>query len=75
MLLTRKVFAFLLASVVLCTQFSCSAQQNPNNYPESKLGLKDVYSNYFSIGVAITPNDLAAEQAALIQRHFNSVTA
>jgi endo-1,4-beta-xylanase len=38
-------------------------------------GLKDYYRDFFSIGVAIAPSHVSAEEASLISREFNSVTA
>jgi len=42
---------------------------------DSLKGLKDFYKDYFVIGVAIGPNNLQGEQAEVIKRHFNSITA
>ena len=50
---------------------SCKAQQSryvPNT-------LKDAYRNYFSIGVAVGPKNLIGDEALLIKRQFNSITA
>lgn len=38
-------------------------------------GLKDYYQEYFSIGVAIRPQDVTGPEAELILKHFNSITA
>jgi endo-1,4-beta-xylanase len=38
-------------------------------------GLKDFYKGYFPIGVAVTPGSLEGDQARLIKKHFNSLTA
>lgn len=40
-----------------------------------KGGLKDYYKNYFPIGVAVSPQVLKGPEAALIKKHFNSLTA
>ncbi|RYY30677.1 MAG: endo-1,4-beta-xylanase [Chitinophagaceae bacterium] len=37
-------------------------------------GLKDYYSNYFPIGVAVTPRALKTDEASLIISQFNSMT-
>ncbi|MGK6352401.1 endo-1,4-beta-xylanase [Parapedobacter sp. DT-150] len=42
--------------------------------PQSK-GLKDYYTDYFPIGVAVNLKSIDGEEAAFIQRHFNSITA
>lgn len=51
---------------------ACRAQQR--NLTDNQ-GLKDVYKDYFSIGVAVGPWNLQGEEAAFIQKHFNSITA
>jgi len=38
-------------------------------------GLKDYYQQYFPIGVAVTPRDLAGSPKDLILQQFNSITA
>lgn len=42
---------------------------------DSTLGLKDFYQGYFDIGVAVSPQNLEGEEAELIKKHFNSITA
>jgi len=41
---------------------------------EKDKGLKDYYSNYFPMGVAVAPGNLSGDEAALILREFNSIT-
>lgn len=38
-------------------------------------GLKDAYKDHFSIGVAVSPRSLKTDEAQLILKEFNSVTA
>ncbi len=38
-------------------------------------GLKDFYSDYFPMGVAVNPRDLRSDEAKLILQHFNSLTS
>lgn len=55
----------LIASVVL---LSACGPKDP--------GLKDAYKNYFKIGVAVTPHNVADSlQSAIILKEYNSVTA
>lgn len=75
MYLVRNTLIFIVATFLICGQFSCMAQQKPENYSKSKLGLKDAYSSHFPIGVAISQSNLLGEQAVLVKRHFNSLTA
>lgn len=42
---------------------------------DSTKGLKDFYQGYFDIGVAVSPQNLEGEEAELIKKHFNSITA
>ncbi|MEO7213851.1 endo-1,4-beta-xylanase [Mucilaginibacter sp.] len=42
---------------------------------KSEKGLKDYYKKYFSIGVAVNVRALSGDEADLIVREFNSVTA
>lgn len=42
---------------------------------QTEKGLKDYYRNYFNMGVAVSPKALTSDEAALIARHFNSLTA
>ncbi len=37
--------------------------------------LKTVYKDYFPMGVAVSPNHLQGQEAAMIKTHFNSITA
>ncbi|MCR4914299.1 MAG: endo-1,4-beta-xylanase, partial [Prevotella sp.] len=52
------------------------AQRPRVGEPGSGMGLKDVYKNYFMIGVAVNQRNVTnADQQALIKREFNSMTA
>jgi len=43
--------------------------------PDPEKGLKDYYKKYFSIGVAVNMQAIRGEQAKLVIKEFNSVTA
>ncbi|HEX6223692.1 MAG TPA: endo-1,4-beta-xylanase [Chryseolinea sp.] len=45
------------------------------NAQDSTKGLKDYYKSYFPMGVAIRPQSVTGPEAALILKHFESVTA
>ena len=71
-----KKYSSCLAVIMALTAFSSvnnlSAQQN--NIDSAK-GLKDYYKNYFSIGVAVSPQVLKREdESQLIIKQFNSIT-
>ncbi|WPP48782.1 endo-1,4-beta-xylanase [Catalinimonas niigatensis] len=50
-------------------------QQTSSSLEEEEKGLKDYYSDYFPIGVAVSPRALKTDEAELIKREFNSITA
>jgi len=72
----NKEFRLLKAGILLILTIgivSCKTKQPiSKNDPR---GLKDYYKNYFSIGVAVGKGNLIGEEAALIKKHFNSITA
>ncbi|PWT74136.1 MAG: 1,4-beta-xylanase [Bacteroidetes bacterium] len=51
--------------------FPASSQ---TNRVDSSLGLKDYFKDYFSIGVAVSYQDLHSDEVPLILKHFNSLT-
>lgn len=54
--------------------FTCFGQAKEGN-DEADKGLKDYYKTYFPMGVAIRPQSVNGAEAALILKHFESVTA
>ena len=66
---------FCFFGIITQTFISCSTQQSITNYSISTKGLKDSYSKYFPIGVAVAKRNLAGDESDLIKRHFNSITA
>ena len=62
-----KTFFFTIALVTSVT--SCSAQNTLSS-------LKEAYKDYFLIGVAVNQRNISnADQAAMVKREFNSITA
>jgi len=57
-----------------CEKSNPEGPDNDNN-PDSLKGLKDYYSGYFPIGVAVSPSSLSGAQSELIKKHFISLTA
>jgi endo-1,4-beta-xylanase len=53
------------------------ACNNRNNAqaPDPAKGLKDYYKDYFPIGVSVSPQELKTDEADLVCRQFNSLTA
>jgi endo-1,4-beta-xylanase len=62
------LLAFIVSGVF--NSFSQSIQKK-----EKDKGLKDYYKDYFTMGVAVSPQALKTEEAKLILKHFQSVTA
>lgn len=65
----------LVTALVLQSSCGGSGSGGKLSAADSLKGLKDFYKDYFLIGVAITPNSLQGEQAEVIKRNFNSLTA
>jgi endo-1,4-beta-xylanase len=51
------------------------AQSTAAGSMNSQKGLKDYFKDYFPIGVAVSPRALKGDEAALIVKEFNSITA
>ena len=65
---TKRTFLFVLLTLLLTG--SANAQTHEAE------GLKDVYRNYFTIGVAVNQRNVTdPTQMALIKKEFNSITA
>ena len=71
-LFVPAVFAF----IVLAFAFNeTNSVQQQNVFTDSIKGLKDYYQNFFDIGVAVSPRALKTDEAGLVLKHFNSITA
>lgn len=66
------IFCFLMAPLIIS---SCQAQIGAVEIRNDKHGLKDYYRNYFPIGVAVDVENLSGDEAILIKKQFNSITA
>lgn len=53
---------------------SQSVDNRPNAVLDSTKGLKDHFANDFTVGVAVSPRSLKTDEAALILKHFGSMT-
>lgn len=72
-----SVLAFGTGVAFFLVQFQSSAQsqkQSANSIPAEGKGLKDYYTDYFAIGVAVSPRALKTDEAQLILQQFNSMT-
>jgi endo-1,4-beta-xylanase len=70
-----KIISGIMLLFLAISLLSCKSKQSAANYESDNRGLKDPYKNYFSVGVAVAKRNLAGEEAALIKKHFNSITA
>ncbi|OLY93494.1 endo-1,4-beta-xylanase [Cnuella takakiae] len=59
-----------LLSLLLATTVTLGASAQTTNGK----GLKDLYKNYFTMGVAVSPRALKTDEAGLILQHFSSMT-
>ena len=74
--MTRSISVFAFAAVLmLLSNCTGTGGKKTAGEADSAKGLKDYYQGYFDIGVAVGPNNLEGEQAELIKKHFNSLTA
>jgi endo-1,4-beta-xylanase len=64
------VFTFFQSKLVSQYQVSTKA---PNNQTQTAKGLKDYFSQYFPVGVAVNTRSLRGEDSALIVKEFNSI--
>lgn len=63
---TKSVIVWVVLPVLAALPLFSSAQ---------KKGLNDYYKDYFLMGVAVSPAALKTDEAALIVKHFGSLTA
>lgn len=65
---------FIASNVALLLSCSAGKQTTTTTSVDSTRGLKDYYSSYFPIGVAVSPYALRTADTSLILQHFNSMT-
>jgi endo-1,4-beta-xylanase len=78
--ITRTLIIFIsvvaLAAVIMqMSSYGSTGGKKAASEVDSTKGLKDFYEDYFLIGVAVGPNNLGGDQAKMIKKHFNSLTA
>lgn len=70
----KSSLLWLLALMVLFSACTSSKKVQAGNKTGTK-GLKDYYQQYFPIGVAVSPRSLRTDEAGLVLKEFNSLTA
>lgn len=72
----KQVLVFVL-SLLFFFQYCSNSKQigSSSNAAGAKEGLKDHFKEYFTIGVAVSPQSLKTDEAGLIIQEFNSMTA
>ncbi|MUP44968.1 endo-1,4-beta-xylanase [Gramella sp. BOM4] len=72
---------FWLLGILALTGCKNNSESNGNDSKPASVsenkqekGLKDYYSDYFPMGVAVAPNSFEGESKELILEHFNSIT-
>ena len=78
--ITRMLITFfpvfvLATGIILLASCGGAGRKKAANEVDSTKGLKDYYKEYFPIGVAIGPSTLEGDQAEMIKKQFNSLTA
>lgn len=72
----KHIFLFAVTILLLFQQCSNSKQiSSSSNAAKTTEGLKDYFKDYFTIGVAVSPQALKTDEAGLIIQEFNSMTA
>jgi endo-1,4-beta-xylanase len=76
----RKMFTLfsvvaLSTTIMMMNGYGQTGKKTAAINADTLKGLKDFYKGYFPIGVAVTPGSLEGDQARLIKKHFNSLTA
>ena len=70
----KKFIIAIYTSILLSLLHDTSLSQSIHTITSESKGLKDYYSAYFPIGVAVSPRALKTDEAQLILQQFNSIT-
>src|SRR5687768_5235500 len=74
----RQLIMFPLLALAICgcsRKIALQAETATKAEGQETKGLKDYYKDYFDMGVAVSPRALKTDEAGLILREFNSITA
>ncbi len=70
----KKSLQLLSVLSIALLSLHCGSSRPATASAETK-GLKDYYRDYFDIGVAVSPRSLKTDEAGLVLKEFNSITA
>lgn len=71
----KKFIIAIYAPILLSLLYGTSSGQSVHTASGESKGLREYYSAYFPIGVAVSPRALKTDEAQLILQQFNSITA
>lgn len=71
----RLLYTTLMVCTLLLTHPGNVMAQTDKNEEDANKGLKDYFKDYFPIGAAVTPRNLQGEEAQMVLKNFNSLTA
>jgi endo-1,4-beta-xylanase len=74
-MIQRILIVFTIVAFMASCSGSNQLQQGEKINFDSSKGLKDYYTSYFPIGVAVSPRALKTDEGSLVLQHFNSLTA
>jgi endo-1,4-beta-xylanase len=69
-----KFYSTVLLFSALCACTSSKQSKSESTSFDPDKGLKDYYSNYFDIGVAVNMGSISTEDSILVLKEFNSIT-
>ena len=70
----KKIFLFPAILIICIVCVKCSSSNKTQTQSQANSTLKDVYKDYFTMGVAVSPQSLKTDEAGLIVEQFGSMT-
>ncbi|HEY0356676.1 MAG TPA: endo-1,4-beta-xylanase [Flavisolibacter sp.] len=68
------VYSIVVLVLAACGGNQGTQVQSQSTFDSTK-GLKEYYAGHFTMGVAVSPQALKTDEAGLVTKHFNSLTA
>ena len=70
----KKIFYILCILIICILGVKCNSSRQAQTHSATNSTLKDVYKDYFTMGVAVSPQSLKTDEAGLIIEQFGSLT-